>query len=181
MECNYCNRTFSSKYTLKTHQQTAKYCSKNRVNNDTNKSYKCECDNVYTVKHNLILHKKTCKMSTILLELNDFKVKYNAEILQKNKLEKVDEKNDKIYNQMKIDLKLETDRYKIAHIEIKRLHEEIHILQDKLENISIEGVKKHTTTNVNTVNNIIQNLDHITPELLEEQSQNIDLLSLNMF
>jgi hypothetical protein len=143
MECNYCKRILSNKYTLKNHQTRAKYCLQlqNSVVDETS-YYTCECTKKFTSKQRLQYHLRTCSSRIKKLEIT---------------------------------IKVQDERHIADTLEIQRLHKEIHILQDKLSNVAIEGVKKSTTTNVNTVNNIIQNLDPITPELLEEQSRHLTI------
>jgi hypothetical protein len=64
MECEYCKKTFSSKYTLKNHQKRAKFCLAIQQENNADvesELIKCEyCDHISTPDH-FARHLKTCK------------------------------------------------------------------------------------------------------------------------
>jgi len=64
MECEYCKKTFSSKYTLKNHQKRAKYCLAIQQENNVDvesELIKCEyCDHLSTPDH-FARHLKSCK------------------------------------------------------------------------------------------------------------------------
>lgn len=59
--CNFCNKEFSSTFSLKCHKETAKYCLKIQGKEDTNKQFKCiDCNKVFTSKNNLNYHLESC-------------------------------------------------------------------------------------------------------------------------
>ena len=59
--CEYCNSTFKSKYSLKTHLATNKSCLKSRGVEIENK-WQCEgCLIVLSFKSHLICHQNICK------------------------------------------------------------------------------------------------------------------------
>jgi hypothetical protein len=60
MECTFCNKHFSTKGSLTTHQKTAKYCL--GLQSKDNEEYKCNyCHKSFTLQHVLNDHHKTCK------------------------------------------------------------------------------------------------------------------------
>lgn len=62
-KCTFCKKTFSSKYILKTHINSAKYCSRNRPidSENLNVIFKCEgCTVELTSKQTLDNHKSKC-------------------------------------------------------------------------------------------------------------------------
>ena len=61
MECEFCNKTFSTKSNLYTHQNTAKFCLELQGKDDET-GFNCEfCNKKYAQKKGLILHVNTCK------------------------------------------------------------------------------------------------------------------------
>jgi hypothetical protein len=149
----YCHRSFSNKYTLKKHQKTAKYCLLLRDDViDESEVIKCKCcSKTFTCRPSLTRHMRTCEFTEIYQKYEEEQTKNRAT-------------DKELYA-----VKTLNKQYKL---ELTRLHKEIHILQDKLENIAIIGANKETST---TINNIIHNLDPITPELLEEQSRHLTI------
>lgn len=74
--CEFCNKTFSSKYTLLTHQKTSKTCLK--IQQKSNETYKCIfCLKILSTQSRLNCHIKICKVK-----------------LQKEKEEKEEKKNE---------------------------------------------------------------------------------------
>jgi len=134
MECNYCKKTFSSKYTLKKHQNTTKYCLK--LQNREVENYKCNgCSNLFTTKGSLSVHQNKCSK----LEL----IKYKKEIKNlKVKLKHQSVENKKLLKQQKEEFQ--------SHIKD---------LTDRLENLATKAIEKPTTMNKNNyTNNTILNL-----------------------
>lgn len=61
MDCEFCHRTFSNKYTLKTHQTTSKQCNGNKEDSP----FKCEfCQKNESSKARLVHHLTKCKDRT---------------------------------------------------------------------------------------------------------------------
>ena len=71
MNCEYCNKIYSTKSSLNNHQKTAKFCIKLQ-NTNINTRFDCSyCKKNFTSKYNLSLH------------LNIFKTQKNNNIKQK--------------------------------------------------------------------------------------------------
>jgi len=75
--CEYCEKNFSTKYVLKNHQKSAKYCLKYQKK-DVEEFHNCSnCGKKFTRKDTLKTHTKTCKMTDINKKL---KIKHIKEI-----------------------------------------------------------------------------------------------------
>jgi hypothetical protein len=60
MNCEFCNKEFSSKGNLVVHQASAKYCLV--LQGKTNTDFNCEhCSKIFTYQRNLTEHLNTCK------------------------------------------------------------------------------------------------------------------------
>uniref|UniRef100_A0A6C0JT34 C2H2-type domain-containing protein n=1 Tax=viral metagenome TaxID=1070528 RepID=A0A6C0JT34_9ZZZZ len=63
MECSYCKHTFKSKWSLKTHQNTTKYCL--AIQNKNNTLFTCTfCDVSVSTKQRLNTHMSTCSANS---------------------------------------------------------------------------------------------------------------------
>lgn len=83
--CQFCNKLFSTKYTLSSHQKKTKSClkiQKEEFNINTDENYKCEYCSIYTshVKHNYDRHIAMCKKKEESIE-NIIK---NKELIKKD-------------------------------------------------------------------------------------------------
>ena len=96
MECNFCNKIFSSKSSLNVHQKTTKYCLKlqGKIVNENN--FTCEyCNKIFTVKQNLTSHYGICKEK----EFNDNLKKQEEQI--KKQFDFILKEKDKEINDLK--------------------------------------------------------------------------------
>jgi hypothetical protein len=89
-KCKFCEKSFSTKTNLITHQKTAKYCLKKQSDN-INSLFKCTfCDKTYTSKRSLIHHgdkcslKKELDIKTEILSLREKCVLLEKELEIKN-------------------------------------------------------------------------------------------------
>lgn len=159
MKCPYCNNTFNSKYTLKNHIRTARYCIQKREGTVNVEEFVCsKCPKTFTSKQWLLSHQIKCGESIGKLQERN-----------KNLTVKVKKLEEKIKEQH-----IEY-REKIKEQELK-YEEKIKELQDKLENIAIKAVQRPTTTNNKTmINNFIQNMQPVTSDLLMQSAPNLTL------
>jgi len=151
MECKFCKNVFSTKTSLNNHQKTAKYCLKLRdVKSET--SYKCDgCGKTFSRSYHLQRHQKQCKSNDRVFDLESklAQAEKDIEMYKKDILQKT--------------------------IVIQEKNNQIEKLQDKLENIALQAVKRPTTTNKTQINNFIQNMQPITREHLVEHTPQLTL------
>ncbi len=69
MECQFCNKNFSSKSALTHHQKTAKYCLQIQGKNCSEKEYKCACGKISNSKYNHEVHTKNCTVRDRIIYL----------------------------------------------------------------------------------------------------------------
>jgi len=87
MNCNYCNKEFSSKSNLTIHQKSARYCLD--IQGKVNENFKCKyCEKIFTYQQNLNEHFNSCKQKK-KLELSEKEQKL---------LDKIEEKESVIQN-----------------------------------------------------------------------------------
>ena len=146
MNCQYCNKIYSSKSSLNNHQKTAKFCVKLQNNIDTNINFQCQyCEKVFTTKYNLSNHINICKK-----QKEDIKQKEDCKEQLQIQKEKYKQQLRKQKQEYKEDLLKQKEDYK-EQLEKKDL--QIKELQDKLERIANKAIEKPTTTNnLNTLN-----------------------------
>ena len=110
MNCEFCNKEFSSKGNLVVHQASAKYCLV--LQGKTNTDFKCEhCSKIFTYQRNLSEHLNSCKHKKKKeTEKKDeiFRKIQEENILLKNKntetrkkIKQLEEKNEDIQNKLK--------------------------------------------------------------------------------
>ena len=147
--CNFCNKEFSSSYSLKTHQKTAKFClikrneekntlelssketSNESVNENTNHLYTCEfCNKICTTRYNLKSHSFSCKFKQeneikqeLTLKYKEEIEKYKQEIkFMQFEIEKLKEDNEILvvkHKQEILEYKQEINEYKNILFKIK--------------------------------------------------------------
>ena len=59
MECQYCKKTLTSKYSLKVHKKKTKYCLKIQ-GKSLKGDFECKCGKTFTQKHHLLDHQTIC-------------------------------------------------------------------------------------------------------------------------
>lgn len=127
MECPYCKKVFETKYSLKNHIKTARYCIKQRGEDIGKNDFIClKCPKTFTSKRWLLSHQEKCGESIVSFKetnkLLQIKIKNLQETLNKNTLDY--EEKVKTYE--------------------NKYEKKILNLQDKLENIAIKAVEKTT-------------------------------------
>jgi hypothetical protein len=137
--CKYCFKELASKSSLNNHVSNAQYCINNRIdiNKDEIKIFKCDdCNKNFTSKQSLILHIAKCVY----------------------KIKNVYEEKSSITNSQYEE--------KISYLQEELVKKDvvIHELQDKLENVAIKAVSRHTVSNKTQINNYIQSMKPVTDE-----------------
>jgi len=152
MECNFCNKKFSTLSSLNNHKATAKYCLKIQ-NKDV--KFKClECEKTFTTNNSLTEHKKICKKITTKLSSKDKDI--------------IIAKQESIIEQ----LQKQEDVYKE---QLQNRDEQISELQKIIERMGTTAISKPTTTNNNNTKILL-----LAPlDLSHERISNIVSTKLN--
>jgi len=141
-ECNKCHKTYSTIYTLKTHQETSKSCVKPTEDNSVLIVFDCDdCENNFTSKYGLNKHLKICMKRLIRLAVEE----YRQKLADKDK--QLDIKDDKI---------------KELEIQSDKKYREISDQKDKEINKLEQRVRELTTLLVNKPTNVITNNNNNT-------------------
>jgi hypothetical protein len=146
--CEFCSSTFSNKKSLIYHQKNAKYCLQAR---GSSTSFRCRvCSKELSEKRQLEKHEEKCGLAQ--------KTESQGETILK----------------LTQELEVAKQMSSLFQTQLAQKDEQIKELQNKLENIAIQGVKKSTSTSI-TNNQIINNLIPITDDHLKEQSRFLTL------
>jgi hypothetical protein len=169
MKCEYCNKKLSSKYTLKKHQETAKYCLKIQ-NKDRKINFECEyCDKSFSQKVQLQKHSLSCRsnpnnnISTLRskLEEKDNTIQ-NLKSEHKNEIDSIERKYAVRIKELETELKC-IQQY--SEILIKKVEEHKDEIIQKVESCVTTSASNNTNSNNNNSNNntinIINNLAEI--------------------
>ena len=151
MDCQYCERSFSTKGSLTYHQKTAKYCLKiqgklcvKTIKKIKNIHFKCiTCDKEFNKKYNLDRHYKVC--SKFQNKLEDKDKEYNKQLEEykkqleeyKKNLEDKDKKYNKQLEEYKKNLEDKDKEYNKQLEEYKKKLED----KDKEYNNQLEEYK----------------------------------------
>jgi hypothetical protein len=152
--CQYCNNSYSSLQSLKTHQKTAKFCielQNKEIKEKNNKAisevevelFKCEyCNKDFTIKYNYNFHLTTCKEKK-LIEDNDLRKKL---IEYQNIIKNYEFENSNIIKEY--ELKLEFERSNIKKLE-KEIEDYKLLLSNRPTTVYNDNSTNKTTTNYN--------------------------------
>jgi hypothetical protein len=145
MNCEFCNKNFTTKGILLRHQQTTKYCLKLQ-GEIKEKEFICRgCNKRLSTKNRLATHQEIC--------------------------EQIPKDDNLIYLKKVIELRDST--IDIQQQTIQKLEKQIENLQDKLLKIAIKS--KSNTTNNNNISILQQNFTAITDESLAEDAKKITI------
>jgi len=156
--CEFCQKDFSTKGTLLSHQKTAKYCLEIQGKNvGNNSNFKCEyCDKTFTLKHNLNDHISICKEKPKKEIENRYK-KFIKE--HNNEIKKIREEHDK-----------EISYHEREHKkDIEILNQTISKLEDKLESYEkrlFDMASRPTNNNTNNKTVVINTNVPLTNDVL---------------
>ena len=153
MNCQYCNKIYSSKSSLNNHQKTAKFCIKLQ-NTNTNTIFDCSyCKKNFTSKYNLSLHLNICKNQT---KYNIKKEEEYEDQLEKQK-EEYEDQLEKQKEEYKEQLQKQKEEYKE---QLEKQEHQIKELQQTIERIVNKAIERPTTTNTtNNTLNISSSID----------------------
>lgn len=175
--CNHCNKTFTTKYILKTHLERNKKCMNARGLEITSQFVCKSCNHISMKRSDFQIHLSNCMKYTIDLE----KEIYEAKILEKDgyisKLEqdhrdKLQEKNDYI---AKLETKIEKMEAKLE-AKLEKLESTVTTIALEAKTPSKAASTTHNTTNHITVtNNNYLNLsqEHVKKVLAEKLDYNV--------
>ena len=129
MQCNVCNKEFSTKGSLYTHQKTAKYCLEKQGKN--NEEFNCIfCQKKFTLRHVLHDHLQICKEKSIKEMSKDYETEIKS-------LKKIIEDKDRYY----------TDQIDT----LKEIITKLEAMLEKFENAVIANTRNPITTTNNTI------------------------------
>jgi hypothetical protein len=152
IKCDFCNKEYTNKVILKTHQSTAKFCLKIQNKKIINQ-YKCELCNVeFNCKYNFKTHSASCHNNPISVGL--LKKIEEQEYLHKYQINELTERNSFLVNQnISLESALENKRQ-----DIYRLEKQIRNLENRIERIALRpttSIQSYSNSNNNIVNNLI--------------------------
>ena len=181
-ECEFCNSSFKSKYSLKTHLNNNKACLKNRGLELCSK-FKCNgCNIILTLKSHLNFHQETCKefikyeMNQTIMDLKsklsikeeqfDMEIKKHKELIE-NEFEFKKQEFEKQYETKITDMKFNFEKT------IKDLQIQNEKLIDSLQKLASQAIDK--PTNVTNIKNSFSDkyfLETIVTEDVKRKFQN---------
>jgi uncharacterized Zn-finger protein len=136
INCEFCNKEFTTKGTLQTHQKSAKYCLELQ-GKSSNDEYVCEfCNKTFNIKSSLIRHIVSCSK------------KLNNEIME---TEKTNEELQKEVLELKKKLEFSNQKLNLQDEYISKLEAKIEKLED-----TIIGIAESKNELLNTDSNEIQ-------------------------
>ena len=148
-ECEFCHAKFTSKYTVKYHQERTKYCL--NLRGVKKQFFECEiCEKTFSNKKYLDKHIKICNKRYVSI------IEEHNKIVES--LRELNNESEKTIARMQ-------ERNKCLEQLLQDQTKQITELQNKLENVAIQGVKKSTTTTNNTIN-----LQPLTKEWMAKQA-----------
>lgn len=171
--CNFCNKAFSSQYTLSIHQKTAKYCIALQPVGNPSKNFVCEhCNKSFTTKTNLNTHILSCKIKQEhdkLKQQNSIVEQEKSKILQEKEQEiKLLMKDTQIQYEKELDLLRQELRLVKEQLADKTL--EVSSLLDKLTSFQSQHVTIHDNS---TNNNYNVQFNKMVEQLLPFTDENV--------
>jgi hypothetical protein len=169
--CEFCNKEFTMKGNMISHQKTTKYCLEKQGKN-LSEDFKCEyCDKIFTLKTNLNEHVSICRCKKIKEkednknkdrddEIKKIRDDYQQKINERDQeIKKIKDIYEKKINDREEQMKKIKDEYKKDiekyQTEINYLNKNIEKLETKLESYEkkiFEMASRPNTTNTNNNN-----------------------------
>jgi hypothetical protein len=165
MECEFCKKTFSTKYLLTQHQKKTKYCLDIQGEQSI---FECNfCHKHLSTKDRLIVHINSCREKT-RHEYTEKELLIKKECDERLKLSEniIQEKNEYI---AKLEAKLE----KFENAVVTNMAATTHALEAKAVKAASSSTTNNTTTNI-TVNNVLNlSQEHVKKVLTERLNYNV--------
>jgi hypothetical protein len=163
LECVFCKRNFSSKFSLKKHQKTAKYCLKIQGKENIPGKFKCKgCGKTFTRKELFIYHDNICKKNKENRQNEQYERK--IEEIQKQCERKIVAK-DKIILSLKRQLKSQ----KMT----------IDKLQKQMQEVALKAVSRPTYNTSNKTIQINNYIKQMEPLRVEHIRESVPMLTLD--
>ena len=160
--CDFCQKKFSTIYTLDRHQKTTKSCLRLQNNSETIKVHSCPyCDYQSPIPYNIKIHKKRCKEKTVI-EYQE-KIKYQRKVILSQK-ENLKTRHEKF--------SLLKDKLKNANLEISTLKMELAEKDGLIDGLKTAPDKRtiyNTAIHPKLVNLPINNIRALTDEYVAER------------
>jgi len=137
LSCEYCNKKYATKGTLKTHQMKAKYCLKLQ-NKKSEEIFEClYCSKTFNVKYNYDVHLTGHLTDPVTVKIKEDNIKMEEEI--KELKQKMYQKEE----ELKQTIELKDQALKNALVQIKKL-EESNSKDMKIQYLTKKYVKKQS-------------------------------------
>ena len=165
-KCEFCNKNFTGKNIVKTHQKNAKYCLEiQKINPDI--SYECSyCFKKFTLKSSYDRHLTSHLTDPITIKM-------------KEDMKKMEEENKKLKDSLEykeLEVKNKEIELKNKELELKNKDEQIKVFQDLNEKLLMKAVSTPKNT-YNTVN--IENFTPMTKQHLDDNAKNLTIDHIN--
>ena len=199
MECEYCQKVFSTKSNLSSHQKSAKYCLELQGEHKEEKNFTCEyCNKVLTQQKSLDVHIISCKEKKKKIEMRKDsensllikKLEYEIVKLKKNEKENLQKKDEYHSEKMKEKdalLLKETELFKekiaekdeyITKLEAKleKMEEKLESKFEKLESVFTMAIEAKTLTasSASTTNNTTTNITVTNNNVLNLSKEHVN-------
>jgi len=164
VNCKYCNKLFSNKYSLNNHQKTAKFCLKLQYDDIEIINFQCNyCEKIFTSRQSLNIHLLNCKdketstLNSKLVQLEKQEKAYKEQLEKQEKAHKDQLEKQKI--ELKADFKEQLENQE------KIYKDQIKDLINKLDKIANKAIDRPTTT----INNKIELQTFLTQKEIDQK------------
>ena len=156
MECNFCNKMFSSRSSLNAHQKTTKYCLKLQGKIEKN-NFKCEfCNKSFTTKQYLSIHGELCNK-----EIRQIIKEKEKEFEEKLKVKEIEHELKQKVKEIEHELKQKNAELKGQLISLKEDHETLKEIAKQPKNSTTNNTLNITSSidfdNIEKIKDVIRN------------------------